>query len=165
MTLKYLITGATGGLGGGVLQQISKHVPKSNIAASSSRPDVAERFKNSGMQFRHADYQDRASLENAFAGVEKLLFVSANAYDNEARNQQHRNVIEAAKSAGVGHVCEIISGSLGARLKAAGILHIACLGRPFFQLQNRRATSALRLRSNAERVSGPCSTTTVSMIH
>lgn len=33
-----------------------------------------------------------------------------------------------------------------------GILHIARLGRPFFRLENRRATSALRLRSNAERV-------------
>lgn len=108
MTLKYLITGATGGLGGGVLQQISKHAPKSDYAASSSRPEAAEQFETSGIQFRHADYQDRASLEKVFVGVEKLLFVSANTYDNEARNQQHRNVIEAAKSAGVGHVCHLV---------------------------------------------------------
>ena len=104
MTLKYLIIGATGGLGGGVLQQISKHAPKSDYAASSSRPEAARQFESAGVQFRHADYQDRASLEKGFVGVEKLLFVSANTYDNEARNQQHRNVIEAAKSAGVGHV-------------------------------------------------------------
>ena len=107
MTLKYLITGATGGLGGSVLQQISKHAPKSDYAASSSRPEAANQFENTGIQFRHADYQDRASLEKAFVGVKKLLFVSANTYDNEARNQQHRNVIEAAKSAGVGHVCRL----------------------------------------------------------
>lgn len=104
MTLKYLITGATGGLGGGVLQQISKHVPKSDYAASSSRPEAAAQFKSSGTQFRHVDYQNIASLEKAFAGVEKLLFVSANTYDNEARNQQHRNVIAAARTAGVDHV-------------------------------------------------------------
>lgn len=107
MTLKYLITGATGGLGGGVLQQISKHAPKSDYAASSSRLEAANQFESSGIQFRHADYKDRASLEKAFVGVKKLLFVSANTYDTEARNQQHRNVIEAAKLAGVGHVCRL----------------------------------------------------------
>ena len=107
MTLKYLITGATGGLGGGILQQISKHAPKSDYAASSSRLEAANQFESSGIQFRHADYKDRASLEKAFVGVKKLLFVSANTYDTEARNQQHRNVIEAAKLAGVGHVCRL----------------------------------------------------------
>ena len=112
MTLKYLITGATGGLGGGVLKQVSKHVPKTEYAASSSRPEIADQFESSGIQFRHADYQDRDSLEKAFVGVEKLLFVSANTYDNEARNQQHRNVIEAAKSAGVGHVGHLLKRSL-----------------------------------------------------
>ena len=108
MPLKYLITGATGGLGSGVLQQISKRTPKSDYAASSSRPEAAEQFEGLGIQFRHADYQDRASLEKSFASVEKLLFVSANTYDNDARNQQHRNVIETAKSAGVGHVCHLL---------------------------------------------------------
>ena len=108
MTLKYLITGATGGLGGGVLQHISKHAPKSDYAASSSRREAGEQFESSGIQFHHADYQDRASLEKAFVGVEKLLFVSANTHNNEARNQQHRNVIEAAKLAGVGHVCRCL---------------------------------------------------------
>ena len=95
-----------------MLQQISKHVPKSDYAASSSRPEVAEHFESSGIQFRHANYEDRASLEKAFAGVEKLLFVSANTYDTEARNQQHRNVIEVAKSVCVGHVCELLKASL-----------------------------------------------------
>ena len=95
-----------------MLQQISKHVPKSDYAASSSRPEVAEQFESSGIQFRHANYEDRVSLEKAFAGVEKLLFVSANTYDNEARNQQHRNVIEAAKSVRVGHVCELLEALL-----------------------------------------------------
>ena len=136
MTLKFLITGATGGLGGGVLQQISKHVPKSDYAASSSRPEVAEQFESSGIQFRHADYEDRVSLEKAFAGVEKLLFVSANTYDTEARNQQHRNVIEAAKSVRVGHVCELLKGLLEAKLTVGDLLHIARLGRPHFRLGN-----------------------------
>ncbi|KAL9132317.1 MAG: hypothetical protein Q9175_006507 [Cornicularia normoerica] len=66
MALKYLITGATGGLGGGVLQQISKHAPKSDYAASSSRLEVAEQLESSGIQLRHADYQDPDSLGKAY---------------------------------------------------------------------------------------------------
>lgn len=104
MTLKYLITGATGGLGGGVLKQLAKHASKSDYAASSSRLGAAKQFEDSGIKFRHADYEDRASLGKAFVGVEKLLFVSANTYDTEARNQQHRNVIDAAKAVSVSHV-------------------------------------------------------------
>lgn len=83
---------------------MSKHVAKSDIAASSSRPKAAKHFENSGTQFCHADYQNRALLEKVFTGVERLLFVSGATYDNKARDQQHRNVIEAAKKVGVGHV-------------------------------------------------------------
>lgn len=62
--------------------------------------------------------------------------MSANTYDNEARNQQHRNVIEAAESAGVGHVCYLSRRLLGIRLTEVGILHIPCLGRPFFEFKS-----------------------------
>ena len=119
-----------------MLQQISKHVPKSDYAASSSRPEVAKQFESSGIQFRHADYEDRVSLEKAFAGVERLLFVSANTYNTEARNQQHRNVIEAAKSVRVGHVWKLLKGLLEAKLTKGDLLHIARLGRPLFRLGN-----------------------------
>lgn len=47
-----------------------------------------------------ADYGDPAALETAFAGVEKLLFVSGT--EVGARLQQHRNVVDAAVRAGVG---------------------------------------------------------------
>lgn len=106
ITLKYLITGATGGLGAGVLEHLSKHLPNSDFAASSSRPEAAQKFEESGIQFRRADYNDTQSLEKAFEGVEKLLFVSSSTrtFDNELREKQHRNVIEAAKAAAVGHV-------------------------------------------------------------
>ena len=104
MALKYLITGATGGLGGGVLHHLLKHVPRSDMAASSSRLEAAKQFEDTGVPFRHADYQDSQSLRKAFEGVEKLLFVSGATYDNKERDQQHKNVIGAATAVGVGHV-------------------------------------------------------------
>lgn len=106
MALKYLITGATGGLGSGVIDTLTKHLPKSAFAASSSRQEAAKQFEDVGIQFRHADYDDPESLEEAFTGVEKLFFVSSSTYANIQRGQQHRNVINAAKKTGVGHVCD-----------------------------------------------------------
>jgi len=104
MTLKFLVTGATGGIGGGVIEHFQKHMPKSDFAASSSNADTRAEFEGKSLNFRHADYNDRESLEKAFAGVENLLFVSSNTFDNELRTGQHRNVVDAAKKMGVGHV-------------------------------------------------------------
>lgn len=105
MTLKYLITGATGGLGSQVLSYLSKHLPPHEYAAASSNEASRSRFEEAGIAFRVANFDDPATLDAAFADVENLYFVSTNTFDNERRKVQHRNVVEAAKKAGVKHVC------------------------------------------------------------
>lgn len=106
MPLKYLITGATGGLGALVLQhlQANASVPPTTYAAASSNPDRSSSFTSRGIQFRHADFSSPSSLHSAFADVKNLLFVSTNTLDHALRQRQHANVVEAAKRAGVGHV-------------------------------------------------------------
>ncbi|KAI9727240.1 MAG: hypothetical protein M1828_006859 [Chrysothrix sp. TS-e1954] len=99
----YFITGASGGLGSGVLQQLLTRIPSSSIIASSGRAEAAQHFLDRGIQFRQGDYNDLDGLTKAFDGVDHLLFASANTYDNELRNKQHRNIINAAKAAGVKH--------------------------------------------------------------
>lgn len=54
------------------------------------------------MQVRTADYADRAALETALAGVDKLLLISGS--EVGSRVPQHINIIDAAKAAGVGLV-------------------------------------------------------------
>ena len=103
MTPTYLVTGASGGLGSGVLDQLLKNVPGSSIIATSGRAEAARHFLDRNIQFRQADYNDLDSLTKAFAGVDRLLFVSANTYDNDLRNKQHANIVNAAKAAGVKH--------------------------------------------------------------
>lgn len=109
MTLKYLITGATGGLGEQVLAYFVANRPSSEFAAASSRESNRKQFEDRGIAFRHADYDDQASLEAAFQGVENLLFVSTNVFDNERRQKQHENFITAAKKVDVKHVCLCLS--------------------------------------------------------
>lgn len=104
MTLKYLISGATGGLGSRVLAHIAAHVPSSEYAAASSRESQRRLFEERGIAFRHADFNEPLTLDAAFQDVENLFFVSMENFDNDWRVRQHKNVIDAAKRTGVKHV-------------------------------------------------------------
>ncbi|KAF4220769.1 hypothetical protein CNMCM5878_000425 [Aspergillus fumigatiaffinis] len=121
MTVKYLITGATGGLGKEVLAYFEANRPSSEYAAASSRESNRKQFEERGIAFRHVDYDDPRTLDAAFPGVENLFFVSTNVFDNEKRIKQHRNFVEAAKRAGVKHVwyTSLAFGGLKSDSKAA----------------------------------------------
>jgi NAD(P)H dehydrogenase (quinone) len=55
------------------------------------------------VQVRRADYTQLASLTSAFAGVERLCFISTSALGDE-RMLHHRNVVDAARAARVPHI-------------------------------------------------------------
>ena len=58
-----------------------------------------------GIELRLGDYNDQASLEKAFAGASKLLFIpKSGCHDETLRMAQHTNVVNAAKTAQVGHI-------------------------------------------------------------
>jgi len=97
-----LITGATGGLGRGIIDTlIMLGVPKTSYACStSSLSRLPEDLKAKGISFREADFDQPSSLDAAFKDVTKLLIVSTNAHDPAHRKLQHRNAVDAAKRAG-----------------------------------------------------------------
>ena len=99
--MKILITGATGMLGTKVVQALLERVPTEQLAVSVRDPAKAERFKEQGIEIRQADYEDPASLEEAFTGIDRLLLISSQG-DDETRIRQHSNVIYAAEQTGVG---------------------------------------------------------------
>lgn len=103
MTLKYLITGATGGLGAGVLSYMVANLPASEYAAASSREENRKRFEDQGIAFRVVNYEDPQSMESAFEDVENLFFVSTNTFDVEKRRNQHQSFVDAAKKMNVKH--------------------------------------------------------------
>ena len=71
---------------------------------SASKPDEAARWAARGVTVRRGDYDDPETLYQSFAGADRLLLVSASGIDHEKRDARHRNAIEAAVRAGVGHV-------------------------------------------------------------
>lgn len=99
---KILITGATGPLGGAVAQLLLDKSGPQNLAVLVRDAGKATRLKEAGVDVRVGDYNDKASLVKAFTGISKLYFVSGNDVFN--RTQQHENVVNAAKEAGVKQV-------------------------------------------------------------
>jgi len=98
------VTGATGKLGRATLQ----HLTARGLAPESIRPIVRDLAKAHDLVDRRFDvaygnYTDAALLEAAFSGVEKLLFISTSALGEE-RMLHHRNVVSAARGAGVKHI-------------------------------------------------------------
>lgn len=94
-----VITGATGKLGQHVIASLLKSVPAANIIAAVRNPAKATDLAAWGVQVRQADYNDGASLDAAFKGATKILLISSSEVGQRA--QQHQNVIDAAKRAGV----------------------------------------------------------------
>ncbi|VDR30248.1 Quinone oxidoreductase 2 [Raoultella terrigena] len=62
-------------------------------------PAKAESLSQQGLVVRQADYTDQAAFTAALQGVDKLLLISSSEVGQRA--SQHRNVIQAARAAGV----------------------------------------------------------------
>ncbi len=93
------ITGATGQLGRLVIEKLKTRTAPSNIVALVRSPAKAADL---GIAARAADYAKPETLASALAQVDTLLLISSSEVGQRA--QQHRNVIEAAKKAGVKHI-------------------------------------------------------------
>jgi NAD(P)H dehydrogenase (quinone) len=101
MTL--LVTAASGHLGRLVVEALlDSGTSASEIVATSRKPESISDLAGRGVEVRHADYDDPASLDAALVGVDRLLLVSGT--ESGRRVEQHRNVVEAAGRAGVGFV-------------------------------------------------------------
>lgn len=94
--MKIGVTGATGQLGKLVVDQLKGKVGKESIVALVRDPEKA---KNLGVETRLFDYDKPGGLNEQLKGIDRLLLISANEIGKRAR--QHKNVIDAAKNAGV----------------------------------------------------------------
>jgi len=98
--MKILVTGATGELGAAVIEQLLQKTGASQIAALVRDENKATDLKAKGVDIRLGSYDDLPSLDRAVQGIDKVLLIAGT--DEEKRLQQHQNVIDAARRAGVG---------------------------------------------------------------
>jgi len=94
--MKTGVTGATGQLGGLVVEKLKEKGLSANVVALVRNTEKASGL---GVEAREFDYNNPEKLVDALQGIEKLILISGNELGQRAT--QHANVIEAAKKAGV----------------------------------------------------------------
>jgi len=81
------------------MQRLLEKCAAEDVVAIVRDPAKVADLAGAGVEVRVAAYDDRAALDAAVAGLEKLLLISSNEVGR--RVPQHKNVIDAAKAAGV----------------------------------------------------------------
>src|SRR5512143_2007904 len=102
MSVRIAITGASGQLGRLVAERVLAQCAPRDVILATRSPHALAEFAARGADVRRADFDDPASLREAFAGVERMLLISGT--DLERRVAQHRAAIAAAEAAGVRRV-------------------------------------------------------------
>lgn len=91
------VTAASGKLGAAVVEAVVELVGPRRVVGLARTPTKA---RSLGVEIRPGDYADRAQLERSLHGIDALLLISGMDAPDK-RIEQHRNVIEASKGAGV----------------------------------------------------------------
>ncbi len=84
-----IVTGANGKLGRAVVERLLDHVPAARIGVSVRDLEKARGLEERGVRVRHGDFDDAASLADAFEGASRVLIVSVNSHGETAVRQCH----------------------------------------------------------------------------
>ncbi len=95
--MKVAVTAASGNLGGEIVKATTLVVGHQNVIGLARTPVKASHL---GVEVRKGDYSNREDLEASLQGIDTVLIVSGMDAPDQ-RIEQHRNVIQAAKTAGV----------------------------------------------------------------
>ncbi|GAB7334284.1 hypothetical protein MBLNU13_g06318t2 [Cladosporium sp. NU13] len=101
---------ASGGIGGGTVKHILSRLPAKDLVFIARSPEKLADEEALGVTVRKADYDDGATLETAFDGIETLFLISYASVEHHHRTERHRAAIDAALKSGVKY---IFYGSLG----------------------------------------------------
>ena len=97
---KIAVTASSGSLGSEIAKAAIQIAGKDNVVGLARTPAKAQSL---GIEIRPGDYGDREQLKTSFRGIDAVLLVSGMDAPDK-RIEQHRNVIGAAKAAGVGKI-------------------------------------------------------------
>ena len=97
--MKIAITGATGQLGRVAVEKLKQKTVVGNLVALVRTPEKAADL---GIETRVFDYTQPETLATSLKGIDTLFLISGNEIGQ--REIQHKNVINAAKNAGVKNI-------------------------------------------------------------
>lgn len=99
---RLLITGAAGQLGRRAAELVLEKCAAERLVLVTRNPGALADLSARGADVRFGDFDEPASLRDAFAGARRMLLVSTS--DLSRRNEQHGTAVDAAAAAGVAHV-------------------------------------------------------------
>lgn len=76
---------AAGGLGSSIVKHLLNLVPASQLVLIARKPESLSKEAAAGATVRHADYDDPATLDHAFDGVDVLMLISYASFEIEHR--------------------------------------------------------------------------------
>src|SRR5260370_26450462 len=100
--MSVIVTGAAGHLGRLVAEQLLERLPPEDLILVTRRPRALRQLGARGADVRYGDFDDPATLPDAFAGGRRMLLISTDAMGRRVRH--HRAAVDAAATAGAGHV-------------------------------------------------------------
>ncbi|BDM74726.1 hypothetical protein HEK616_82130 (plasmid) [Streptomyces nigrescens] len=103
--LTIAVTGATGAQGGATTRALL--AAGHHVRALTRRPDspAADALRGLGADVRHADFDDRASLDVALSGADSLFAVTTPfGTDTTTETRQGKALVDAAAAARLGHI-------------------------------------------------------------
>ncbi|MEV4510197.1 NAD(P)H-binding protein [Dactylosporangium sp. NPDC049525] len=96
-----VVTAASGALGRLVVEQLLTRFPDRPVVAAVRDPGRCADLTARGVDVRHGDYDDPATLRSAFRGADRLLLISSPVMDPDHRTRQHLAAVAAAVDSGV----------------------------------------------------------------
>jgi NAD(P)H dehydrogenase (quinone) len=97
--MSLIVTGASGHLGRLVTEQLLERVAPEQLVLVTRTPEALREFRARGAEVRYGDFDQPASLRDAFAGGNRMLLISTDAIGRRVR--QHRAAINAAAQEGI----------------------------------------------------------------
>jgi NAD(P)H dehydrogenase (quinone) len=101
--MKLAISGASGKLGRLTVEELLAKVPVGDIVLTTRTPENLAEYAERGVEVRFADFDKRESLPDAFAGIDRMIMISASNATGR-REDQHGAAIAAAVAQGVQHI-------------------------------------------------------------
>lgn len=118
---KVLVFGATGNIGGSVTKELTQRGWDVRAVTRNPQSEKARELAALGAEVVQADMEDRASLESAFAGMDRVFSVQNWMICGvEGEIRQAKMVADVARDAQVSH---LVYGSAGVGISGTGIPH------------------------------------------
>lgn len=104
MAAKILVLGATGNVGSKLVADLDANHDGVEVRLSTSRPEVAERWRAEGRDAVVLDLNDPSTFSEALVGVDRLFLLTGYTADMLF---QSKKMVDAAVDAGVSHIVHL----------------------------------------------------------